>query len=377
MKPENKEAQGRVVEKDGNINVAIKRKRSWSFALYDYSILLRMNWVSFLTVSILTFAISCALFGVLIMEIRNAHNYDETKMSTEERDAFLDMYNTHIFTDLPVCFPKVDNHGDAFLFALESITTIGYGTKYPDPGCPEAVIMTMAMSFWSLGLNALFVGIFIAKFTIRTGMSRIRFSSKALVSQIDGSLFLVFRIADPMASGSDIVEVNAFMCNNHPDSSDEISQFSSDKVDIDHLGRMPCSCTIHGAIHSRVPLMWPLVIYHKIEERSPLYNTSPEDLETHKFEIIVKVSGVRSESGGTIFSTTSYTNNEISWGQYFDEDHVLFRRQEGDKAEEAYNMASFGQEDIDKVKEDVVFKTPRISAKALAEASKQGDNTAS
>ena len=115
--------------------------------------------------------------------------------------------------------------------------------------------------------------------------------------------------------------------------------------------------------------MWSMVIYHKIDEGSPLYHRakSPEQLEKEKFEIIVKVSGVRSESGGTIFSTTSYTNNEITWGDYFDEDHVLFRRQEGKKEEEAFNMASFGQEDIDKAQEDININKPHISAENMQE----------
>ena len=61
--------------------------------------------------------------------------------------------------------------------------------------------------------------------------------------------------------------------------------------------------------------MWPLVIYHKMDKFSPLYNLDPEHLDKESFETIVKVGGVRSESGGTIFGTTSYTNNEINWGQ--------------------------------------------------------------
>ena len=61
--------------------------------------------------------------------------------------------------------------------------------------------------------------------------------------------------------------------------------------------------------------MWPLVIYHKMDKFSPLYNLDPEHLDKESFETIVKVGGVRSESGGTIFGTSSYTNNEINWGQ--------------------------------------------------------------
>ena len=252
MKLQEKEIERRVVEKNGNINVVIKRRKSWSLALWDYSILLRMDWVSFLMVSFLTFVISCLIFGFLIMQIRRFHSYPE-RMPIEERDAFLAMFNLDIFGPniLPVCFPDVENLGDAFLFSLETISTIGYGTKYPNPVCPEAVMMTMAMSFWSLLLTALFVAIFLAKFTLRTGTSRIRFSTKALVGQIDGSLFLMFRIADPMASGSDIIEVNAFMCHNNHESTDREHQIPSARVKLDHLGRLACSCTLQARRISR------------------------------------------------------------------------------------------------------------------------------
>ena len=165
MKSQEKGIERRVVEKNGDINVAIKRRNSWSLALWDYSILLKMNWVSFLMVSFLTFVISCIIFGFLIMQIRRVHSSPKVdKMPIEERDAFLAMFNLDIFgrNILPVCFPDVENLGDAFLFSLETISTIGYGTKYPNPVCPEAVIMTMAMSFWSLLLTALLVTIFLA-----------------------------------------------------------------------------------------------------------------------------------------------------------------------------------------------------------------------
>ena len=246
MKIHEKERERRVVEKDGNINVAIKRRKSWSLALWDYSILLRMNWVSFLTVSFVTFVISCTIFGLIMMQIKKVHARSNNK-NDEDRSAYQGMFNTDIWDNImPICFPEVENLGDAFLFSLETISTIGYGTKYPNPVCPEAVIMTMAMSFWSLLLTALFVAIFLAKFTLRTGTSRIRFSTKALVCQIDGSLFLMFRIADPMASGSDILEVNAFVCRNSHESTDDLHVIPSTRVKFDHLGRLACSCTLQA-----------------------------------------------------------------------------------------------------------------------------------
>ena len=140
MKSQEKERERRVVEKNGNINVAIKRRNSWSLALWDYSILLRMNWVSFLMVSFLTFVISCIIFGFLIMQIRRVHSSPKVDiMPIEERDAFLAMFNLDIFGTniLPVCFTDVENFGDAFLYSLETISTIGYGTRIPTPCVPR------------------------------------------------------------------------------------------------------------------------------------------------------------------------------------------------------------------------------------------------
>ena len=47
---------------------------------------------------------------------------------------------------------------------------------------------------------------------------------------------------------------------------------------------------------------------------------------------------------------------------------MLFRRQDGTKEEEAFNMASFGQEDIDQAN---TSETPLISAQAMAEAKQE------
>ena len=52
------------------------------------------------------------------------------------------------------------------------------------------------------------------------------------MGQIDGSLFLMFRIADPMASGSDIVEVNALVCTHTHESTGTLDMIPSARVKI-------------------------------------------------------------------------------------------------------------------------------------------------
>ena len=47
-------------------------------------------------------------------------------------------------------------------------------------------------------------------------------------------------------------------------------------------------------------LFWPIVLAHKIDEVSPLWAVSPEDLRTEQFEIIITLEGTTPETGNNI-----------------------------------------------------------------------------
>ena len=47
-------------------------------------------------------------------------------------------------------------------------------------------------------------------------------------------------------------------------------------------------------------LFWPLVVAHKIDQRSPLYDLSPKDLQTRQFEVIISLEGTTPETGNTV-----------------------------------------------------------------------------
>ena len=47
-------------------------------------------------------------------------------------------------------------------------------------------------------------------------------------------------------------------------------------------------------------LFFPLVVAHKIDSASPLYELSPKDLQAKQFEIIVSLEGTTPETGNTI-----------------------------------------------------------------------------
>ena len=325
----------------------------------DYSLLLRIQWVSFIVVSVVTFVASYTFFAFLVFNIhRYNENVIEAKINeTDFTDVFVDDEDIEIKVQQQkqrehwrrrhTCFYGIEGFGDAFLFALETMTTIGYGTKYPNPWCPEVIVTVMVLVWWSLFLTAIFSGIFLAKFTVRTGTSKVRFSSKVCISKRNDDLFMMMRISDPMASGEDLVEVNAFACINRKVDDDD--QAITSKINLLHIGSLAFSYTMYEGGNT-FPLMWPIVIFHKIDQDSPLYGFGHKDLIESKIEIIVKVSGDRTGTGGTIFSSTSYTNDEIVWGARFNQDCVMFRHK-------TVNIASTASDDIDRMIHQTIVHT--------------------
>jgi potassium inwardly-rectifying channel subfamily J len=64
-------------------------------------------------------------------------------------------------------------------------------------------------------------------------------------------------------------------------------------------------------------LIWPLIIYHKINEDSPLYNTSASDMIQERFEIVVFLEGTVESTGQTTQARSSYLSSGESLEFYF------------------------------------------------------------
>jgi len=63
--------------------------------------------------------------------------------------------------------------------------------------------------------------------------------------------------------------------------------------------------------------MWPTVAVHKIDQDSPLYGLSAEDLLNERFEVIVILEGTTESTGQTTQARTSYMASEVLWGHRF------------------------------------------------------------
>lgn len=107
-------------------------------------------------------------------------------------------------------------------------------------------------------------------------------------------------------------------------------------------------------------LIWPMIIVHKIEENSPLYDLSVNNLHNDSFEIIVSLEGTIESTGQSTQARSSYLSSEILWGHRF---------------EQILEFDSYLGEyvaDFSKFHDTKPVYTPLYSARALSEPEKSG-----
>jgi inward rectifier potassium channel len=63
------------------------------------------------------------------------------------------------------------------------------------------------------------------------------------------------------------------------------------------------------------PLSWTLV--HPIDEKSPLYKYTPEELDRTDAEVLILISGTDETFSQTVHARTSYKPSEILFGHKF------------------------------------------------------------
>jgi potassium inwardly-rectifying channel subfamily J len=67
----------------------------------------------------------------------------------------------------------------------------------------------------------------------------------------------------------------------------------------------------------KLMFLWPTTIIHKINEKSPLYLLSVEELVKERFEIVVMLEGIVESTGMMTQLRSSYLPNEILWSRQF------------------------------------------------------------
>lgn len=232
----------------------------------------------------------------------------------------------------------------AFLFSIETQTTIGYGLRCVTEECPVAVFMVVAQSIVGCIIDSFMIGAIMAKMARpKKRAQTLLFSHNAVVALRDGKLCLMWRVGN--LRKSHIVEAHVRAQLIKPRVTEEGEYIPLDQIDID-VG--------FDKGLDRIFLVSPITILHEIDEASPLFGISQQDLETDDFEIVVILEGMVEATAMTTQARSSYLANEILWGHRFEP--VLFEEKNQYKIDYSHFHKTYE-----------VPSTPRCSAKDLVE----------
>ncbi|KAK6169113.1 hypothetical protein SNE40_020227 [Patella caerulea] len=206
------------------------------------------------------------------------------------------------------CVTNIQSFASAFLFSIETMTTIGYGYRYVTEACPGAYLGVLVQSIIGAALQIALSGLVVAK--IRRSKKRtntILFSDVACIFSDDNKMKLAIRVGDMRKSDITAAHVRGFL----------LQKLRSKK----HGKSIPVSY-FSIALRSeggseQLFLPWPIFVVHDIDEKSPLWEISKDDLMMENFELIVMLEGIDSSTSLSFQAKKAYKPSDIQWGRRF------------------------------------------------------------
>jgi potassium inwardly-rectifying channel subfamily J len=271
-----------------------------------FTTLIEMQWRYHILLFTLQFLLTWCIFGAVYYAIAAVHG---------------DTYQAENNTWVP-CIANVYDYTSAFLFSLETQATIGYGLRVVNSVCEFAVLVVIVQTCAGTCVQMLATGVLFAKISRPKGRAKtLLFSRTAVICLEDGEYQLMFRVGD-MRTKSHIIgsSIRALMVR---------SQLTADG-ELLPLHQEPLTLCIDACDLDDTCLfmVWPVTIVHKIDDSSPLWDISAEQLIAEQFEIIVILEGTVESTGSTTQVRTSYLPSEIRWGQRL-EPLRIFHRETG------------------------------------------------
>ncbi|MEM8779551.1 MAG: ion channel [Cyanobacteria bacterium P01_G01_bin.49] len=183
---------------------------------------------------------------------------------------------------------------DAFFFSIQTLSTVGYGSIYPETLYAQ---MLVTLEVWvGLLLVAILTGLMFARFSRPT--ARVLFSRVAVICPFNEVPTLVFRTANQRENQILEAQIQVSLVRN------EISSEGHQMRRFYDLKLLRSQTPIFG-------LSWQVM--HPIDESSPLFGTSSESLMQEDTEIWVTLTGLDETFSQTIHARYSYTYQEILW----------------------------------------------------------------
>lgn len=206
------------------------------------------------------------------------------------------------------CLVNVNDFNSAFLFAVETQVTIGYGTRYVKGDCSGGIFLIMLQSIIGLFQDSVLLGLVFVKLTRpRNRRKTILFSDVAVINERDSQRCLDIRIGD--IRRTQVVECHVRVMlywNRLVDRANNQYEFQNHELEVGY-----------SSGRDRLLLLTPVVVTHAIDEASPLFGITEEELAGMDVEVVVILEGIVEATGLTVQALWSYTRSEIVFGHKF------------------------------------------------------------
>jgi inward rectifier potassium channel len=189
-------------------------------------------------------------------------------------------------------------HGftDLFFFSVQTMGTIGYGSMYPVSF--GAHILTTAEAIAGVFVVALATGLLFSKFSMLR--ARVRFASSAVINPMNGVPTLMIRIGHERSS--QVVDALVRVVFSRSETTKEgVAMYRMYDLKLER---------------ERIPALsraW--TVLHVIDEKSPLYGSTPASLKAVEGEFLLSLSGVDETSGQMLHARHTYEDVHIRWGE--------------------------------------------------------------
>lgn len=269
----------RVVPRPGEAPTPLPRGVGARPARDSYHLLLRMSWPNLLLMIVAAYLLANAIFALL-----------------------------YIAGGDGITGARPGSFWDAFLFSVQTVSTIGYGGMKPTGVWVNAVVTVEAL----LGLLsfAVVAGLVFARFSRPT--ARVLFSNVAAVGRFAGQRALMIRMANER--GNHVIDAHVKLSLLR----DEVTQ---EGVAMRAFHDLP----LRRDIVPLFGLTWTAI--HLIDERSPLAGATPEEIVARHVEIIAVMVGTDETFNQSIHALHSWLPEEVLWDVRFAD--ILDRHPDG------------------------------------------------
>ena len=187
---------------------------------------------------------------------------------------------------------------DYFYFSIETLATVGYGDMHPQTHYGH-LIATIEI-FTGMSFLAVMTGLIFARFS--RPRARFVFASHPVITTHEGEPTLMIRMANARHNTISRAQATLWLMRaERTKEGDQLRRFYELKLD--------------RANHPMFVFSW--MLFHVIDEASPLYGARAADLEAGDALLVLNVSGLDDSSAQQLYARHVYSWRDIRWYQRY------------------------------------------------------------